>query len=67
MAKCPECGSVIEKLSELNTNNTNVGKAGPVGKAPYKGAGNKLKSAPSARPNPTNAKTWRTGGRKIMD
>lgn len=67
MAKCPTCGSVMDKLSTLNTNNTNVGKAGSAPKAPYKGAGNKLKAGASARPNPTNGKTWRTSGRKIMD
>lgn len=67
MTKCPECGSVVEKLSSLNVGNTNVGKAGSASKVPYKGAGNKLKNAVGARPNPTNGKTWRTGGRKIMD
>lgn len=66
MATCPECGSVVQKLNTLNTGNTNVGKAKPP-KVPYKGAGSKLKMANTARPNPTNAKTWRTGGRKIMD
>lgn len=66
MAKCPECGAVIDKLSKLNEGNTNVGKAGTP-KAPYKGAGNKLKGAVGSRPNPTNGKTWRTSGRKIMD
>lgn len=67
MAKCPTCGSVMDKLSGLNSNNTNVGGSRPAVKAPYKGAGNKLKAGASARPNPTNGKTWRTGGRKIMD
>lgn len=63
MMNCPSCGAALNKLNE---GNTNVGKAKPP-KVPYKGAGNKLKNAVGARPNPTNAKTWRTTGRKIMD
>jgi len=71
MAKCPACGSVIDKLSNLNEGNTNVkGKlanASHGANGNYKGAGSKLKSVVGARPNPANGKPWRTSGRKIMD